>query len=301
MKHLLAFIPILLVAISISQAQLEPPCTYSCPPPFTEWVHVIDTSQSMPNGACPDCSIAFEYWYRECGGEIQIVLGTVSYTGDCADCVSWMTWYVADWVAKNNPLILAALDSNWQPDTLYCHRDTKFSMVTCYEWVPGGGGGVVTNPDGWHTVPCNTTECCIFELEICKNPDGTVQSAHQLLSSPVICDSNCFNGCGFFSDYYEKINIDQNLNRTGEEKLITISPNPSKGTFSIEFNSVQKGNYTFVLNDIVGNQVFSETLNISSSHYLREISTVNILTGAYIYNIIYEGKVYQTGKLNFIK
>jgi hypothetical protein len=304
-KYSLSFFLVLLlsaftVSISVNAQTPEPPCSYSCAPPFTPWTYVLISNQALPNGSCPTCLITFEYWYRECNGEIQVVLGSVYQTGNCTQCESWIPWYAADWVAKNNPLILGKLAAGWRPETRYCYNDYKLSMVTCYHWV-AGGGGIVTNPGGWHTEPCLTTECCVFKLEICKNEDGVIESAYQLQSSPVICEDGCFNGCGFYSDYYEKNAINTTSEFENVLNPIFISPNPNNGNFRIDFNNSSKGNYSIIIFDILGNTIFSENISVKSIDYQQEISLDKCKAGTYIYNIMLDNEIYQSGKLNIFK
>lgn len=300
-KLLILIVTFILFTGSLLSQEPEPPCSYPCPPPFKPWTRAVVLNHTLPGGSCPTCLVSFEYWYRECGEEIQVVLGSVHITGNCTQCEGWINWYAADWAVRNNPLIADKIAKGWTDTSRFCYEDYKLSLLACYQWVPGGGG-IVINPGGWHTEPCNSTACCKFTLEICKNEDGILETAYQLDSPFIICDEGCFSGCNFYGDYLEKMNNYNNtLEYDNNNTSTAITPNPNDGSFTVNLKNYKLGNYSIVINDLLGNIIFNHSISVNSVDYQYKILLDNSKPGTYIYRIMFDNEVYQTGKLNITK
>lgn len=295
---LVLFLSAFVVSISVFSQPPLPPCDHSCAPPFTQWVLAVETNHTLPGGSCPNCSVSFEYWYRICNGNIEVVVGSVFKSGDCALCDSWITWYAHDWASKHNPAILDVFAANWHLGERYCYDEQKFSMLSCYHWVPGGG---ITNPGGWHSEPCATEECCTFNMTICKNENGDIESAYQQTwpPMPVICEDGCENNCVFFSDSYKIGSLTENSNEDNNRVIIT--PNPNNGNFIVNFNVAEKGVYTVIITDLLGNTIYSESISVNSLSMQKEITLEKCNAGTYLYSIMFDTQSYQSGKISVIK
>lgn len=291
MKKLMMFL-ILMIFTSIKMYAIDPPCTTPCP--GSNWIEVTITNLGLPiccgpnhdESACPGCTISFTYKYRECFGQIQLALIQVTKNGPCDQCEGWLVWYAADWIAKNNPLTQNLINQNWIPGTRYCITDMKFSMVTCYQWVAGGG---MTNPD-WHTEACTDPGCCVYKIEICKNEDGIVESAQQMESMPIICANSCFNSCGFFAN--KLIELDNN-----EFEITSLYPNPNKGKLNYKINNSEKGKYQIILNDLNGKEVLNEVINVNSIPFEGFIEMNDVSNGVYLYKIIINNNSVINGRI----
>jgi hypothetical protein len=73
---------------------------------------------------------------------------------------------------------------------------------------------------------------------------------------------------------------------------ITISPNPTNGTFHLSLNEVNQG-YQFILSDLLGKELLSHT--ISQSEISLDIS--NIASGLYTWRLVSENETVKTGKV----
>jgi hypothetical protein len=74
----------------------------------------------------------------------------------------------------------------------------------------------------------------------------------------------------------------------GEEERISvfnIFPNPSNGTFHVTFNATAKSNYKMQVINILGQQVYEETLNGFSGPYAKQLNMEQYGKGIYIVNI----------------
>jgi len=289
------------VAITYSQPPSPPTeCTTPCSP-YSPWIYESDVTQ-LPEplrNYCPSCIMFYEYWWRVCNDEIEIILGRVEYHGDCAQnpgcAVFPFVHYAAALAAKSNPPMVDTLISNCDPNGIYCKTEVKLSMVNCYQWQQGQGP-LGPNDIYWYTVPCPNETCCEYELEVCIvdcDPEQ-IMSAIQSVYSPANCAQNCFNAC---ADWGESLKSIQMMESDYHNDRIKLIPNPSNGEFTIDFGNANTGNYKFVITDLRGNKVFEDIISVASNNYQIDVKLDNLQNGTYFFSFIFDNVTYSNGKI----
>jgi len=299
---------ILSLSFSINQiiAQLPLNCHTECEPPV-QWIYVQELNNELPGptqGVCPTCRFDFEYWYRVCNGVIEIIMGTVVIHGDCSgpSCeVFPFPHYAATLAAKGNPAITDIFQQNCLDPGIYCYTDVKLTEVSCYKWVEGypgsGPWGPGHGPAPRHTAPCDSSTCCSYELEICIIDCDIVTSGSLVNPAPAECVPGCFQNCLDWSELY-KINI---LFADFETPFVRVIPNPGDGNFTILYDALVKGQYSFKVFDMQGTQVFEDVISAGTETMQMDISISNVPTGTFFYRLEHNETTIQTGKLQIIK
>jgi hypothetical protein len=96
--------------------------------------------------------------------------------------------------------------------------------------------------------------------------------------------------CLGYRDYTVGLNDELHIKRS----YLTITPNPSKDTFSIKVDGVEKANYTISIYDVAGKEVYNNVIN-----QLSPISwhPKNLQKGIYLVNLMSEGRVIESKKV----
>lgn len=76
---------------------------------------------------------------------------------------------------------------------------------------------------------------------------------------------------------------------------MNVLPNPSNGQFAINLNNIESGNYTLTINDMLGNLVHNEVLNVSRGSTSLKYD-LDLNSGFYFVNIT-NGKYFTTKKI----
>lgn len=113
-----------------------------------------------------------------------------------------------------------------------------------------------------------------------------------------------FGGFGFNSSTNAlwKFTIDTLCAPLGNEEIsdtnqgIQIYPNPATGelTITLHRNNIKKAG--FILFNVLGEQVFSETENFIKDSFIKKINITNLAQGIYILQINMDGRI-VTGKI----
>jgi len=80
---------------------------------------------------------------------------------------------------------------------------------------------------------------------------------------------------------------------------ILMYPNPSSGIFNIEFTSAKEDNYRIEIQNILGQNVYIEDIDISSQYYKKTINIENYIKGVYLLNIYKKKELIVAKKLIF--
>ena len=65
---------------------------------------------------------------------------------------------------------------------------------------------------------------------------------------------------------------------------LSIYPNPSKGIFNLDLLNVKDGEYTITVDNLLGQEVYSESRNVINSSS-KTIDLSNLTKGVYMVNI----------------
>ncbi len=305
MKKILIIIGLYIIGVNILLSQPQPPCTMPCNP-YVPWTYHQGVPVLMPQaGQCPTCTLYVDYWERECNSIIQLQMGSIQTSGDCAECLDFIPYYAFDWVVSHSSLVenkLNALHSA-DPFNRHCISDIEASRSTCIEWINTGGA----SGPSWHAQTCTTNICCHYVMEVCIDANGIIESPSYIIydGQEYDCDGlqgSCINYCGTYSVRKsfnpEKINI-EDLKKGSN--YVTISPNPTKGNILMKFITKDFGEYKIIISNLTGKSIFEETVSVNSNGLQKEIDLGNSPDGIYLYKIIFDGKIMQSGKLNLVK
>ena len=96
--------------------------------------------------------------------------------------------------------------------------------------------------------------------------------------------------CLGYRDYTVGLNNELPIKRS----YLTVTPNPSKDTFSIKIDGVEKANFIISIYDVAGKEVYNNVIN-----QLSPISwhPKNLQKGIYLVNLMSEGKIIETKKV----
>jgi PKD repeat protein len=87
------------------------------------------------------------------------------------------------------------------------------------------------------------------------------------------------NGCANISTPYNFFFVSTNSHSWSSE--ITVFPNPNKGTFQVDFNVTEKGNYTLEIVNVLGEVIYTEKLGDFAGHYRKQINLSGYSKGCY--------------------
>lgn len=90
--------------------------------------------------------------------------------------------------------------------------------------------------------------------------------------------------------YVDNINLSftVNVNENNLVSLFNVYPNPNQGNFETYIEFPEKGNYSVIITNVVGQAVFSESLNNFSGKYHKQFNFNNFEKGVYLFNIVSE-------------
>jgi hypothetical protein len=74
---------------------------------------------------------------------------------------------------------------------------------------------------------------------------------------------------------------------------LTIAPNPSNGSFLLEFAFSTSDNTAVQLYDMIGQRVYDQELGTYSGVFSQQIDAMNLASGIYVLKIIHGGNTYQ--------
>jgi hypothetical protein len=80
------------------------------------------------------------------------------------------------------------------------------------------------------------------------------------------------------------------IGETGDFILYQNIPNPANKTTRIDYNIPQAGEVIFCLHNIIGEQLYSETIQAASGKHTIELNTNMFSAGVYFYSIEYKGQ-----------
>lgn len=278
-------------------AQEEPPC--DDPDCLTDWTKDTKTVQLPAAGDCPNCYVTYDYFYRECPSGVQLSFAGVTGTsGACEDCLYFIKLFAFEHMIKYAPPVYGPLFDDWQEDEQrHCMSNITAGVVSCYTWVNKSGA---TNPS-WVSEYCETWECCWYEVTVCINENGEMESPYyDNQPQQVNCSEGCYNSCNYFD---EKRSEDQKIdNMVKTDKNVKIIPNPSDGNLSIKFNEKSRGEYKIILYDLNGKVILSRKITNNSKEQSSEtISLQGHNTGVYFYKIYHKDKVIKNGTIRLVK
>ncbi len=225
-------------------------------------------------------------------------MGEITTWGDCTThgCESWLNWYVFDYVIRMNPATQARFILHHDS----CVTNIQAGTPTCYMWVDSGGP---TNPLR-HTVFCDTTSCCWYEMRVCKDEFGRIMSAEQLNSptSPVNCPvahgDSCLNFCDFLLQKNGAFEPMPPRAPLASSTVIQVVPNPAVSNITLTVDYVQRGDFTFELIDVNGRVLVTDQFHSSGVQFVREYDVRSVPTGIYTYRLLEGGRRIGSGQLN---
>ncbi|HLX66078.1 MAG TPA: T9SS type A sorting domain-containing protein, partial [Puia sp.] len=74
---------------------------------------------------------------------------------------------------------------------------------------------------------------------------------------------------------------------------VTVSPNPSNGSFQLQFLFNSADNTAVVIYDMLGQRVYEQQLGNYSGYFSGQIDAVNLASGIYVLKVIHGGSTYQ--------
>lgn len=86
-----------------------------------------------------------------------------------------------------------------------------------------------------------------------------------------------------------------------QKHKIFLYPNPSYGEFKIQFVDQEKGNYDFIIYNVIGEKIYSKSLDVKAINSVLDINLEGMRKGTYLYSIMDEnGERLVTKKLVII-
>ncbi len=154
-------------------------CTPDCPE--SEWKDSISTMQ-VPG--CTDCNVRISYVYRKVAcynpprQDLQInKLETFSSNPSNPDACGLCTIDIKELYQRaikqlilDNPMDFHPIANEEEfPNPEYCDTTWRIVQNSCWAQIPLGQYGTVENPTpNFAIVPCDSSECCMVELEVCR-------------------------------------------------------------------------------------------------------------------------------------
>jgi len=74
---------------------------------------------------------------------------------------------------------------------------------------------------------------------------------------------------------------------------LTVGPNPSSSSFTLEFNVTTTDNTAIQLYDMIGQRVFDQEMGSFTGFFSGQIDVANLASGIYVLKIIHGGSTYQ--------
>ncbi len=84
-----------------------------------------------------------------------------------------------------------------------------------------------------------------------------------------------------------------NYNPTNNPIGLTIAPNPSNGSFLLEFAFTTSDNTAVQLYDMIGQRVYDQELGNYNGVFSQQIDVMNLASGIYVLKIIHGGSIYK--------
>lgn len=311
-KRFLLFLLLLSGAFILTTSNIiaddPPPCVPDCPlVTFT----IPQTTETFEVSACteesgPSCSITVTYtWRTGCDDWQDVQITKLSNGQYCNNCglEEYFRQALLAIIKKNT------MDFDPKVDSVGCDSTWRFIIYSCWNmiYVPVGDDDTARV---W--LACVNSTCCEQELAVCRNPNGSINVTS--LGDPTGQDDCPVEDCGMYSvcdwfdfdDFYFikapclEIYDDQQpsiISQVGDPIKIIIH----KETIELNEFHGKKGNMTFNLFDIYGNAVIQTSAQIGSVNYRMIISTSDLISGVYLYQIVFDDKVLQTGKLPIVR
>lgn len=283
MKNILIFSILLIANILLSkfetEAQWQMPCDNNC---TGDWIQV---TKDFPLYTCPPCKVRLFYYYREanCLGltEHQWYL----YEVHIIDCENCGLSYEELLQFGINSLVQFLIEESEEDATTV----SQMFLQSCWS----------TQLMGPHPVmnPCpNNTDCCRYRYTVTKEGELITSIVEDQVLPLPNCEPymgiNCFTICnpnGYLYKMAEDLNTDF-LGLFNSE----LFPNPNKGIFNFIFNSSDDFTYDLIVYNSIGMEV-SKYLSKQPNQSI-EIDLSKYPTGAYLYNVIQNGKIKSAGR-----
>jgi hypothetical protein len=74
---------------------------------------------------------------------------------------------------------------------------------------------------------------------------------------------------------------------------VTVSPNPSNGSFQLQFLFNSADNTAVVIYDMIGQRVYEQQLGNYSGYFSGQIDAMNLASGIYVLKVIHGGSTYE--------
>jgi hypothetical protein len=298
MKLKLFFFCLLLVFTHKTFAQNPVPYCDSTCLPQSPWTPQT-TSFSLPN--CPQCTIYV--WYQErlntCDSLYEIIVEDFAWEGNgCNDCVdqyypsSSLAWYINNYIIAHNSF-------TDQIPNGQCRVDISSVFYSCYRKVQ-----IIGTQNNYHIEPCAQTTCCTYYYRICRDIQGNINPFPPeiigVLSPPIVlCSQECNIYCqGNQPPPPTKLKIDQYKQNLIIEKFnISVVDN----IFTLEFLSEDSKDFNFILSNLRGETISIANIKSNKGFNKININTDDLLNGFYVYKIILNNEILQSGKLTLIK
>ena len=82
--------------------------------------------------------------------------------------------------------------------------------------------------------------------------------------------------------------------KTPFKNSIKVAPNPSNGQFNVQFQTGYKGEIYAEMYNLVGEKVYTTSLNHHEGLNSFSVNTSNLSKGVYMFTLVFEGKNYTT-------
>jgi hypothetical protein len=116
-----------------------------------------------------------------------------------------------------------------------------------------------------------------------SNATGVTDTAH-LPGTYYTVVTDPVTGCQLMSN---------KLPYTSTGNPVTISPNPSNGSFQLQFLFNSADNTAVVIYDMIGQRVYEQQLGNYSGYFSGQIDAVNLASGIYVLKVIHGGSTYE--------
>jgi hypothetical protein len=74
---------------------------------------------------------------------------------------------------------------------------------------------------------------------------------------------------------------------------VTVSPNPSNGSFQLQFLFNSADNTAVEIYDMIGQRVYEQQLGNYSGYFSGQIDAVNLASGIYVLKVVHGGSTYE--------
>jgi hypothetical protein len=283
----------------------------------------------IPGGCTPDCEeddwvgptlLIVDYgdctlniWYKRrvaCDTylDLQILMITTSGSG----CNTMLPLNLL--FKRAYYLLLLENPMNWPPLCLppndsgqFCYDEYRISQAECWTVYEV----VVVNDTNYVSIPCDSGDCCLQKMRICRDcPEGYLSLYplqdpwsynHCSESEPPIPPAPEGSECELVCNWYLYLeNRIQGNNDTENSMIIQTSKEiVSKiidGNLDLSIKAPKPGNYTIRITDVYGIMLKEQTGKINNNLNNIKIDLKDFSNGNYLYTIDVDGNLLKSGK-----